>query len=163
MPLLASNKEGEQQVRRMFVFVGLSMLLIVAAAGIAVAVNKTCGDNLPCRGTENDDSLHERQRNGNSNGLRDRILALDGKDTLDANNGTNDKDVLEGGKKDDILLTNDRDGRDNAKGGRGSDRCVADAGDRVSSCRRISPTSAEGMALTGEASNAGASGGTAAQ
>jgi hypothetical protein len=97
--------------------------------------------------------------------LKDRILGLDGEDTLDANNGTNDRDVLEGGKKGDLLLTNDRDGRDTARGGRGSDDCVADADDKVSSCNRISPTSAEGRALSGEASSAGASaddsGGTA--
>ncbi len=120
---------------------------MVLAAGVALAVTKTCNDNLPCEGTENDDTLHERQRDGNSNGLRDRILAFDGKDTLDANNGTNDRDVLEGGKKGDLLLTNDRDNRDIARGGRGYDRCVADSNDNVSSCRRISPTSVEGQAI----------------
>ncbi len=126
---------------------GLMVVLMVLAAGVALAVTKTCNDKLPCEGTNKDDTLHERQRDGNSNGLRDRILAFDGEDTLDANNGTNDKDVLEGGKKGDLLLTNDRDGRDVARGGKGDDRCVADEGDRVSSCRRISPTSVEGQAL----------------
>lgn len=126
---------------------GVAMFMLVVAAGVAVAVEKQCGDNLPCEGTQDDDTLHEREHDGNSNGLRDRILAFDGEDTLDANNGTNDKDVLEGGKKADLLLTNDRDGRDTARGGKGSDRCVADNGDRVLSCRRISPSSVEGQAL----------------
>jgi hypothetical protein len=133
----------------MFMLVGLSVLLLVAAAGVAVAVdvaaNRFCND-LPCIGTENDDQLIEREGNRE----RDRILGLEGEDLIDANNWTQDRDVLEGGRQDDRLLTNDGDSRDAARGGRGSDRCVADPGDSVSSCRRIAPTSAEGMALSGE-------------
>ena len=150
-----SEKEGEKQMRRMFICVGLSMLLLVVAAGIAVAVTKVCKES-PCRGTENDDELYERVGDRKD----DRILGLDDEDVIEAGTYDRDRDVLEGGKRDDILRTNDGDGKDAARGGRGSDRCVADEGDAVSSCRRISPTSAEGMALSDEGSNAGASGGT---
>jgi hypothetical protein len=133
MPLPASNKEGEKQVRRMFMFVGLSMLLLVVAAGIAVAVNKTCGDNLPCRGTNNDDVLNERD----GNGKRDRILALDGKDSVQAVTFSNDRDSLDGGKQRDRLFVNDNDGRDTAKGGKGRDTCVRDSGDGTKSCENV--------------------------
>jgi hypothetical protein len=129
----------------MFMLVGLSVLLLVVAAGIAVAVTKVCNDR-PCYGTNNEDELYERV------GARvdDRIIARDGEDVVDAGTYGRDRDVLEGGPRDDKLLTDDGDGKDTARGGRGSDRCVADPGDSVSSCRRISPTSAEGMALSGE-------------
>jgi len=139
----------------MFMLVGLSMLLLVAAAGLAVAVTKVC-DEIPCRGTENDDELYERVGNRE----RDRIFGLDGEDVIDAGTYGRDRDVLEGGKKDDKLFTDDGDGKDTARGGRGSDRCVADPGDVVESCRRISPTSAEGEALTSESPSTTASGGT---
>jgi hypothetical protein len=147
-----TEEEGERQVRRIFMFVGLSMLLLVVAAGIVVAATKVCKDK-PCRGSENDDELYERVGDRKD----DRILGLDGEDVIEAGTFNRDRDLLEGGRKDDRLLTDDGDGKDTARGGRGSDRCVADEGDRVESCRRISPTSVEGMALSREASNASAS------
>jgi|SRR5215210_5887881 len=128
----------------MVMFVGLGLLLLVAAASIAVAATKVCNER-PCEGTQNDDELYERVGNQKD----DRILGFDGEDVIEAGTYDRDRDVLEGGKKDDILRTNDGDGQDIARGGRGSDRCVADKGDRVESCRRISPTSAEGRALSG--------------
>jgi hypothetical protein len=97
--------------------------------------------------------LYEREGNHE----RDRILGLDGEDVIDADTYDRDRDVLEGGKQDDDLYTRDGDGKDAARGGRGSDRCFADSGDSVSSCRRINRASAEGMALSGEVSNADAS------
>ena len=126
----APKKEGEEQVRRIVILLGVAMVMLVVAAGVAVAVTKQCGDNLPCRGTENDDELHERE----GNNTRDRILGLDGEDLLDANNYTSDRDVLEGGPRGDRLLSNDGDGADAARGGRGSDRCIVDGGDNTSSC-----------------------------
>ena len=129
----------------MIMLVGLSMVLLVVAAGIAVAVTKVCNDR-PCYGTDNNDSLYEQVGDRED----DRIVGLDGEDVIDAGTYDRDRDVLEGGRKDDRLLTDDGDGNDTARGGRGSDRCVADPGDDVSSCRRISPTSVEGAALSGE-------------
>lgn len=139
-------------MRRIAMLVGLSALLLVMVVGVAVAVTRVCNDKR-CEGTNNDDQLFERIGNRED----DRILGLDGKDVIDAGTYTRDRDVLEGGRKDDRLLTDDGDGKDAARGDRGSDRCVADPGDVVSSCRRISPTSAEEMALSGEGSNEGAS------
>src|SRR3712207_4111259 len=117
-------------MRRIAMLLGLMVVLMVLAAGVAVAVNKTCGDNLPCRGSENDDVLNERRGNGD----RDRILALDGKDNVQAASFNNDRDVLDGGKKRDRILTNDGDRRDSARGGRGRDTCLTDAGDARRSC-----------------------------
>jgi len=117
----------------MVILLGLTMVLAVVAAGVAVAVTKTCGDNLPCRGTNNDDVLNER----NGNGERDRILALDGKDRAQAVTFSKDRDSLDGGKQRDKLFVNDNDGRDTAKGGRGRDTCVRDSGDGTKSCENI--------------------------
>jgi hypothetical protein len=111
-------------------FLGVATVMLVMAAGVAVAVNKQCGNNLPCRGTDNNDQLHERIGNHE----RDRILGLDGSDLLDANNYGKDRDRLEGGSGRDKLLTNDNDSRDSARGGRGNDRCIVDRGDNTSSC-----------------------------
>ena len=116
-------------MRRIVILLGVAMVMLVVAAGVAVAVTKQCND-IPCRGTERDDELHERQ----GNNTRDRILGLDGEDLLDANNYTSDRDVLEGGPRGDRLLSNDGDGADAARGGRGSDRCIVDGGDNTSSC-----------------------------
>jgi hypothetical protein len=127
----------------MMMLLGLTMVLAVVAAGVALAVTKTCGENLPCRGTDNRDVLHERDgRNGNGNGLRDRILALDDKDDVEAATFTNDRDRLDGGKQSDRVLTNDGDTRDSARGGKGSDTCFIDRGDATRSCERIDEAAA---------------------
>jgi hypothetical protein len=115
-------------VRKIVMMLGVAMFMLVVAAGVAVAVEKTC-DNIPCNGTENNDDLHERQGS-----VKDRIRGFEGEDLLDANNYSKERDVLEGGRNADRLLTNDNDGRDSARGGRGNDRCVVDAGDNTSSC-----------------------------
>lgn len=136
-------------MRRIAILLGFMLVLVVVAAGIAVAVTKTCGENLPCRGTDNNDVLHERDgKRGNGNGLRDRILALDGKDDLEAATFTNDRDSLDGGKQGDRILVNDNDGRDSARGGQGSDRCFIDAGDSTRSCENTS-TEAAGVEPAG--------------
>ncbi len=117
-------------MRRIVMFLGVATVMLVMAAGVAVAVNKQCGDNLPCRGTDNSDELHERIGNHE----RDRILGLDGGDLLDANNYGKDRDRLDGGPGRDKLLTNENDSRDAARGGKGNDRCIVDRGDSTSSC-----------------------------
>ena len=108
---------------------GAVAVMLVMTAGVAVAISKTC-DDIPCKGTDKDDQLHERI----GNHKKDRILGLQGEDLLDANNYRNDRDRTEGGPQGDDLLTNDGDGRDSAQGGKGSDRCFIDAGDNASSC-----------------------------
>jgi hypothetical protein len=111
-------------------FLGVATVMLVMAAGVAVAVNKQCGNNLPCRGTDNNDQLHEREGN-----KKDRILGFDGRDLLDANNFGRERDRLVGGPQGDRLLTNDNDSRDSVNGGRGNDRCIVDRGDNTRSCR----------------------------
>jgi hypothetical protein len=108
---------------------GVATVMLVMAAGVAVAVNKQCND-IPCRGTDKNDELHERV----GNHKKDRILGLEGDDLLDANNYRKDRDRLEGGRNGDRLLTNDNDGRDAARGGRGHDVCIIDERDAASSC-----------------------------
>jgi RTX calcium-binding nonapeptide repeat (4 copies) len=139
-------------MRRIAILVALSTLLLGMMVGVAVAVEKIC-DDKPCRGSENNDRLEERTGDRKD----DRIFGLDGEDLIDAGEYDRDRDVLEGGKRDDRLLTDDGDGQDTARGDRGSDRCVADPGDRVISCRRIDPASAEAQAIAAEASNASVS------
>jgi|SRR5215216_707640 len=120
-------------MRRLVMVLRLVMLGVLAAAGVAVAVNKMCGNNLPCEGTDNNDVLYERI----GNFRRDHIDGFDGRDVIDANTFTNDSDVLHGGDQGDRLLTNDTDGRDLAHGGRGRDVCYVSAGDETRNCEQV--------------------------
>jgi hypothetical protein len=125
----------------------------LVAAGVAVAVSRVCND-IPCRGSENDDVLYERE----GNRLRDRILGLDGEDVIQAATYSRDRDVLDGGRKDDKLLTNDGDRRDAARGGRGRDVCFVDPDDASSSCKRrgnADPAVAQFMTEPGQGPYAG--------
>jgi Ca2+-binding RTX toxin-like protein len=97
-----------------------------------VAVTKTCGNNLPCEGTNNDDVLYER-----TGSEHDRIFGFDGRDVIDANTFNRDRDVVHGGDGRDRLLTNDTDGRDRAHGGRGRDICYVSRGDATRSCEVV--------------------------
>jgi RTX calcium-binding nonapeptide repeat (4 copies) len=140
-------------VRKMVMLLGLTMVLLIVGAGMAVAVSRVCND-IPCRGSENDDVLYERE----GNRLRDRILGLEGEDVIQAATYTKDRDVVEGGRKDDRLLTNDGDGRDTARGDRGKDVCYVDPGDATSSCDRrgaADPAVADLMTSQGEGPYAG--------
>ena len=118
-------------MRRTAMLLGLMMLLMLVVAGAALAVTKTCS-SVPCMGTDNKDVLHER-----AGSVRDRIYGLGGRDLLDANNYSHDRDVLRGGKERDKLLANDGDGRDVLRGGRGHDRCYADPGDVTLQCEVV--------------------------
>ncbi len=127
-------------MRKLVLLVGVVMVMLVMAAGVAVAVTKTCGDNLPCTGTDNDDILHERKGS-----VKDRILGKDGRDRIEAVTFNADRDRLEGGRKGDRLVTADGDGRDSAQGGAGRDTCIVNQRDARSSCERldIATTTAE--------------------
>ena len=120
-------------MRRLGMMVGLVMLGVLVAAGVAVAVNKICGNNLPCEGTDNKDVLYERI----GNFKRDRIEGFDGRDVIDANTFNRDRDILHGGNRSDRLLTNDTDSRDIAHGGRGRDICWVNAGDGTRNCEQV--------------------------
>ena len=108
------------------------MLITMMAAGVAVAVTKTCGNSLPCEGTNNDDVLYERIGSD-----QDRIFGFEGRDVIDANTFNRDRDVVHGGDGRDRLLTNDTDGRDRAHGGRGRDTCYVSRGDATRSCEVV--------------------------
>jgi hypothetical protein len=138
-------------MRRIAMLLGLMVVLMVLAAGVALAVAKTCGEDLPCRGTNGNDVLSERdgkKPNFNGNRLRDRILALDGEDKVQAATFDRDRDSLDGGRGRDHLFTNDGDRRDTARGGRGRDECVRDPGDGARSCE-VLRTEAAGVLPSG--------------
>ncbi len=120
--------KGVEKMRRMVMMLGVAMLLAVMTAGAALAVTKTCS-SVPCRGTNQDDVLHERRGS-----VHDRIVALAGRDLLDANNYSTDRDVLRGGRGPDRLLANDLDGADVLRGGQGRDFCHGDPGDVFINC-----------------------------
>jgi len=108
------------------------MLLVLVAAGLAVAVTKTCNNRLPCEGTNNDDVLYERIGSD-----QDRIIGFEGRDVIDANTFNTDRDVVKARDGRDRLLTNDTDGSDTANGGRGRDVCYVSEGDATRSCEVV--------------------------
>ena len=123
--------EGEK-MRKLAIMLGMAMLLVVVAAGVAMAVTKQCNNNLPCEGTKNDDTLYERQGS-----KRDVIYGFKGEDVIDANTFNFDRDRVFGGDQGDKLLVNDGDGRDVAMGGAGRDVCLIDEGDRAVNCEEV--------------------------
>jgi hypothetical protein len=125
--------ERREKVRRLGMMLGLMMVGVLVVAGAAVAVNKICGNHLPCEGTDNKDTLYERI----GNFKRDRIEGFRGRDVIDANTFTFDRDILHGGSQSDRLLTNDSDGRDLAAGGRGRDTCWVNPGDATRNCQQV--------------------------
>jgi hypothetical protein len=125
--------ERRKKVRRLGMMLGLVVLGVLVAAGMAMAVNKICGNNLPCEGTDNNDTLYERI----GNFKHDRIEGFGAQDVIDANTFDRDRDVLRGDAGRDRLLTNDTDGSDVANGGRGRDVCWVNAGDATRSCEQV--------------------------
>lgn len=119
-------------MRRSVMMLGMVMVLVFVVAGMAAAVIKTCNNNLPCEGTENDDVLYERIGDN-----EDRIIGLKGRDVIDANTFSPDRDVVQGRDGRDRLLTNDSDRFDVANGGRQRDTCYVSKGDRVRSCEVV--------------------------
>lgn len=111
---------------------------LVLASGVAWAVVKTC-DSRNCRGTENGDVLYERL----GGAKQDHISGLQRGDVVDANNFGQDRDVLEGGRGGDRLLSNDGDTDDTVRGGAGRDVCYVDLGEGAVGCEdvRVSTTS----------------------
>jgi hypothetical protein len=121
-----------EKMRRPVMLFGMGILLVFVAAGVAMAVTKTCGNKLPCKGTDNDDVLYERIGDN-----EDRIFGFDGRDVIDANTFSPDRDVVQGRDGRDRLLTNDTDKFDLANGGRRRDICIISKGDRIRSCEVI--------------------------
>jgi hypothetical protein len=108
----------------------VSALLLVLAAGIALAVTKDCSTD-PCSGTTANDNLFEQSGN-------DFIQGLAGRDLEDASEFTGDTDNLRGNAGDDVLITYDLDALDTAVGGSGNDVCIVDAAEAASAnCERV--------------------------
>jgi Ca2+-binding RTX toxin-like protein len=103
-----------------------ALLLLTVTAGVAVAKSFFC-DTVPCRGTNNNDQIGERQ----GRGLQDVIYGLGGNDTINAGNFGNDVDTLNGDGGSDFLNVQDGDTRDFARCGSGN-RDVA----RIDATRR---------------------------
>jgi RTX calcium-binding nonapeptide repeat (4 copies) len=138
---LTNPTEGDR-MGRLMMLLGIVMLIAVMTTGVAVAVTKTCGDNLPCEGTDNEDVLHERHGT-----VKDVIYGFKAEDVLDANNFFKDRDRLFGGDNGDKLLANDNDGRDVLRGGQGRDRCYGDPGDRFVNCQVENTALAAGLSV----------------
>jgi hypothetical protein len=85
----------------MAVLVGLSVLLLATAVGVAVVVTKRCND-IPCEGSPNDDEQFGRS----GQRVSDRIHGLDGEDVIDASTFSRDRDVVEGRATMEADLTN---------------------------------------------------------
>lgn len=123
-------------MRRVVMMFGMAMLLAFMVAGVAMAAtfNTINCENrdLPCRGTNDRDLMHERQGT-----VKDVIYGEGGGDVLDANNFNFDRDRLYGGDQGDKILANDGDGRDVARGGQGRDVCYVDRGDRTVNCNVV--------------------------
>jgi hypothetical protein len=128
MELTTLNGRREK-MRRPVMMIGMGIVLVLVAAGLAVAITKTCGNNLPCEGTANDDVIYERIGKD-----QDRIRGRDGRDVIDANTFSPDRDVLNGERGRDTLLSNDTDKFDVANGGPGRDTCYISKGDSTRSC-----------------------------
>jgi hypothetical protein len=113
--------------------VALVVLLTVVAAGVALAVTKTC-TSVPCSGTSAADVLRERI----GDGKRDVIYGGRGDDRLRADRYGADTDKLYGGRGNDRLSVEDGDtvgtgSRDRAVGGPGKrDVCFIDLGSESS-------------------------------
>jgi acyl-coenzyme A synthetase/AMP-(fatty) acid ligase len=110
-------------MRRSILLVMVALVMVVAAAGVALAVTRTTCTSVPCNGTSAADGLRERI----GDGKRDVIYGLRGSDRLDAGRFTNDTDKLRGGRGHDRVWAADQDRRDKAYGGPGKhDECYVD-------------------------------------
>jgi hypothetical protein len=121
--------------------IGMAALLACMAAGVAMAADndlrpKQCTSD-PCEGNANENLLYEQKGT-----VEDHIWGYQAHDVLDANNFNFDHDVLRGGDNGDKLLSNDGDGRDVIRGGKGRDVCYIDRGDRTRNCNVVRVRSA---------------------
>ena len=119
-------------MRKLGTVVGVVALMTMLFAGVALAVNKQCSQR-PCEGTNSGDTLFER----GGDGVNDTIFGRGGNDLIRADSFTNDTDVLDGGRGNDRLNTNDGDSNDTVFGGAGFDVCIIDEGDNTSGCEDV--------------------------
>ena len=108
-------------MRRMVMVMALVGLLVAIFAAAALAVNKQCS-NYPCYGTNARDTLYER----GGNGVPDKIWGLRYGDRINATTFGADTDILNGGRGNDTLNSQDGDRSDTVNGGYGYDECLVD-------------------------------------
>jgi hypothetical protein len=104
------------------------VVVLVTLVGSGTALAQMIGgviqcQTIPCVATGDHQVLFEQV----GDGVRDRLIAQDGHDHLNARAYTNDRDVAKGSGRHDLLMVNDGDARDGAIGGPGNDTCVVDA------------------------------------
>jgi hypothetical protein len=133
-----ASKGRRKKMRRAATMLGMVMLLVALAAGVAMAEKNfeniiQCRGDVSCSGSNQDDLMYERP----DNSANDTIYGLRGADTIAANAFTRDRDRVFGGDGSDRLLVDDGDPRDTVRGGPGFDVCYVDPGDTVRGCESV--------------------------
>src|SRR3712207_6603382 len=124
-----TSNAGGEEVRKVAMLAVVVAVVVLAFAGVALAVNKTCTKD-PCRGTSAKDTLREQT----GNDVDDNISGRKKADKIDASEFNNDEDRLGGGSGNDNLDADDDDDDDVLNGGKGTDTCNGDNGDEGISC-----------------------------
>ena len=111
-------------MRRIAMGLAMVLVLLVMAAGVALAANQIirCAGQ-PCTATGTDDLVYERA----GNGLNDTIYLKAGDDQVRAAGYTRDQDRIYGSSGYDLIYVDDGDTNDRIRGGRGNDKCYVDA------------------------------------
>jgi hypothetical protein len=133
-----TNKEEKmsRRTRVPLAVLAVSMLMVVVAAGAALAITKTCkGNNNYCFGTANPDTIYDGRGS-------DIINARASGDVVRAGHRLYDYDEVYGGRgADRIHALDDFDETgyyfDRINGGRGYDVCYVDDEDKVSNCEVV--------------------------
>jgi cell division protein FtsX len=120
-----------KEVRKVAMLAVVVAVVVLAFAGVALAVNKTCTKD-PCRGTEAKDTLREQTEDG----VDDNISGRKNADKIDASGYEDDVDDLRGGSGNDNLDAEDGDPDDLLNGGKGTDTCNGENGDDSENCEK---------------------------
>ncbi len=111
-------------MRKIAMGLAMVLVLLVMAAGVALAANQIirCAGQ-PCTATGNDDLVYERV----GNGLNDTIYLKGGSDQVRAGRYKNDRDEIYGSSGYDFIRVADGDSHDRIRGGAGNDKCYVDS------------------------------------
>ena len=111
-------------MRKIAMGLAMVLVLLVMAAGVALAANQIIRcTGQPCTASGNDDLVYERV----GNGLNDTIYLKGGSDQVRAGRYTNDRDEIYGGAGYDFIRVADGDTNDRIRGGKGNDKCYVDS------------------------------------
>ncbi len=95
-------------MRRVMLLGAVMAFALVCVSGVALAATFQCSGAGDCFGTNNNDTIRERQ----GDRKQDDIHAKGGNDRVNAGRFDRDTDVLRGDGGNDLLITNDNDGQD---------------------------------------------------